>query len=161
MVNTKILTPVAISSSTGQHHSALSAGAEGAVWVDNRPDAWIQYDLGSPLKVGSVNVGFGEVGTGAAKRKYLVSVRTSVDGIGFTPALQNKKSSGKPIGKERFAFKPRTARYVQLVIHSNSDIADPYRASVDVFEVLPSGAAVKTKAKRTVKKQKKGTSRRR
>lgn len=147
MAKQTVIQPIGINSSTGQHHSALNA-ADGGLWIDNRIDAWIQYDLGSVQKVSGVNIGFDN----PTQITYNFTLDVSKDGLGYVEVIDDKTSS-KKAGVQKFAIRPKDARFVRLCIHDNNNPADPHKAAIDIFEVIAGvGGKKKTTTKKVVKK---------
>ncbi len=148
----QVLAPLGINSSTGQHHTELSG--VGGIWTDNRPDAWVQYDLGGLQKVGGVGIKFDSKDT-----IYRFSVQTSPDGLGYSNVLTGRKSVKKE-GIVEYKFVPKLTRFIRLIIHENNT-PDTTKAAIDVFQVLGGtggkgkGKAKKAKANLKVKKVKK------
>ena len=76
---------------------------------------WIQYDLGTPRWVQSVDIAFF---LGDQRHSYF-SIETSTDGINWTEVF-NGESNGSSLGLEHFDIVDVTARYIRIMGLGNS-----------------------------------------
>lgn len=147
MTKETTIPPTGISSSTGQHHSELQN--VGGVWVDNRENAWIRYDLGAPAQVNVVGISFDQADT----IRYTFSIEVAPeDGSSWTPVIVNRVSA-KGLGVKQYKFRPHEARFVKMMVHDNNS-ADRFRAAIDLFQVGHVKGRVRPKPKPKPKKSK-------
>lgn len=121
---------VGVRSSTGQHHSTLLDSNLSTLWIDSKPDAWIELDLGQTTqKFNELSVVFGDY----INRCYQYSIFTSTDQVNWNKVLSSNSSKG--VAFTVADFDTKEDRYVKLVIHEN-DSPQPTKAQVAFIEVL-------------------------
>ncbi|WP_202797092.1 polysaccharide lyase family 7 protein [Kribbella flavida] len=102
-------------------------------WSGQGDGAWIRYDLGSLRTVGSLSIAWYR----GANRKQTFDIESSRDGATWTPALARKVSSGTTVQPERHDFADRSARYLRIVGHGNTE--NDWNSVTEIFVNGPDG----------------------
>jgi len=84
-------------------------------WSSEGKGQWIQYDLGEPELVNSVDLAFY---SGNIRKSYFI-IQLSTDGTNFTEVL-NDTSSGTTVDLENYDFVNQNARYIRIIGNGNS-----------------------------------------
>ncbi|MEU1811778.1 polysaccharide lyase family 7 protein [Micromonospora sp. WMMD1076] len=85
-------------------------------WSAEGDGAWIRYDLGSSVTVGSVSLAWHQGDT----RRQTFSVQTSTDANSWTTVVNQKQTAGTSLQLENHDFADRSARYLRIVGYGNT-----------------------------------------
>ncbi|MDF2454265.1 MAG: hypothetical protein K0R51_258 [Cytophagaceae bacterium] len=85
-------------------------------WSANGDGQWIQFCQGTALNVSGVQIAFysGNV------RQSMFDVQLSQDGLIWSNALTNARSSGTSLALENFTFASQSAKFVRILGHGNT-----------------------------------------
>jgi hypothetical protein len=89
----------------------------GTRWSAEGDGQWIKFDLGSIKTLTAVRIAFFQ---GASRVSYF-DLETSTDNVNWTAALMGGQSSGATTAREIFDVANRTAHYVRITGHGNSN----------------------------------------
>ena len=115
----------------------------GTRWAHSGTNQWLRFDLGSDVQVYAVDIAYY---SGDQRLSYFhIESRPEAQAT-YTRILSNGITSGITTQMERYAFAPRTARYVQLICNGNSTGGENWNSITEVRIRYTSGTGVKMPA---------------
>ncbi len=111
------ITAVTAGSDDGNVPANAVDGDMGTRWSAEGDGAWIRFDLGSALTVGSVSVAWHQGDT----RRATFDVQLSDSGTNWSTVLPRAVSSGTSSGPEAYDIADASARYVRIVGYGNTE----------------------------------------
>jgi hypothetical protein len=123
------VTGVSASGHDGNVPSNTLDGDLGTRWSDEGDGVWIGYDLGSTTTVGWLAIAWYR----GNERVATFDVQTSTDGSSWTTVIGDRDSSGTTTQPESNDFSDRSARYVRIVGHGNTQNDWTSITQVDIY----------------------------
>ncbi|WP_205510011.1 cellulase family glycosylhydrolase [Longitalea arenae] len=111
--------PVTASSHDGNVPANVLDNNLSTRWSASGDGQWIQFCLTTTATVSGVQIAFYQGNT----RRSTFDIQTSADGLSWSNAATGLQSSGTSLNLETFPFAPRSAKYVRIVGHGNSNNA--------------------------------------
>ncbi len=108
--------PVSASGDDGNIPSNVLDNNTATRWSANGDGQWIQFCQGSAINISGVQIAFysGNI------RQSIFDIQLSQDGLIWTNALTNVRSSGTSLTLENFTFASQSAKFVRILGHGNT-----------------------------------------
>jgi poly(beta-D-mannuronate) lyase len=110
------ITAVRASGDDGNGPANMFDGDFGTRWSVNGQGHWLELDLGNVYTISQATIAWYQ----GDQREAFFDLEVSSDGVNWTPALRDQRSSGATTELETFSFSPLAARFVRYVGLGNS-----------------------------------------